>query len=42
MSRIEHIDLEPQHAFLSVDLGDRAIDDLEGGKNSFFHVTDLS
>jgi hypothetical protein len=35
MSRIEHIDLEPQHASLSADLRDRAIDGLEGGKILF-------
>ena len=45
MSRIQHIDLEPQHASLLADLGERAIDDLEGGKILFlpryrFVVTD--
>jgi hypothetical protein len=45
MSRIEHIDLEPQHASLSADFRDRAIDALEGGKILFlpryqFVVTD--
>jgi hypothetical protein len=45
MSRIEHIDLEPQHASLSADFRDRAIDGLGGGKILFlpryrFVVTD--
>jgi|SRR5271166_1107932 len=45
MSCVEQIDLEPQHASVSADLGDRAIDALEGGKILFlpryrFVVTD--
>jgi hypothetical protein len=45
MNCIEHIDLEPQHASVSANLRDRAIDALEGGKILFlpryrFVVTD--
>ncbi|MBV9129547.1 MAG: Kdo hydroxylase family protein [Verrucomicrobia bacterium] len=45
MSHIEHVDLEPQHASLSANLQDRAIEALESGKILFlpryrFVVTD--